>query len=87
MRASLKHATEKNILFYKLEVIFRSTSRLGNLFRFKDSLKKRIVCGISPTAIPVVTARLLITEMRSIIFLLECLEKKYERFKSDKKTY
>ena len=46
LRAHLRHTTEKNILFCKLNVVFRSTCRLGSLFRFKDSLKKKILSGI-----------------------------------------
>ena len=30
----------------KLNIVFRSTCRLGNLFRFKDSLEKKILSGI-----------------------------------------
>ena len=38
LRTRLRHTIEKNIPFCKLNVIFRSTVKLGSLFRFKDSL-------------------------------------------------
>ena len=40
LRACLRRRIEKNTPFCKLNVVFRSTCRLGNLFRFKDSLEK-----------------------------------------------
>ena len=46
LRAHLRRTIEKNIPFCKLNVVLRSTCRLGNLFRFKDSLVKKIISGI-----------------------------------------
>ena len=63
LRARLRWTTEKNIPFCKLNVVFRSTCKLGNLFRFKDSLEKKILPGII-YPIRVVTVRLLITKKR-----------------------
>ena len=40
LRARLRHMIEKSIPFCKLNVN-RSTCTLGNLFRFKDSLRKK----------------------------------------------
>ena len=41
LRAHLRRTIEKNIPFWKLYVVFRSTCRLGNLFGLKDSLEKK----------------------------------------------
>ena len=41
LRTRLRRTIEKNIPFCKLNVVFRSTCRLGNLFRFKYSLEKK----------------------------------------------
>ena len=46
LRARLRRTIEKNISFCKLNVVFRSTCRLGNLFKFKDSLEKKILSEI-----------------------------------------
>ena len=46
LRARLRRTIEKNIPFCKLNVVFRSTCRLGNLFRLKDSLEKKILSGV-----------------------------------------
>ena len=46
LSARLRCTIEKNIPFCKLNVVFRSTCRLSNLFRFKDSLEKKILSGI-----------------------------------------
>ena len=46
LRARFRRKIEKNILFCKLHVVFRSICRLGNLFRFKESLEKKILSGI-----------------------------------------
>ena len=46
LRARLRRMIEKNIPLCKLNVVFRSTCRLGNLFRFKDSLDKKILSGM-----------------------------------------
>ena len=40
LRTCLRRKIGKNIPFCKLNVVFRSTCRLGNLFRFKDPLEK-----------------------------------------------
>ena len=42
----MRRTIEKNIPFCKLNAVFRSTGRLGNLFRFKNSLGKKICSGI-----------------------------------------
>ena len=46
LRARLRRTIEKHITFCKRNVVFRSTCGLGKLFRFKDSLEKKIVSGI-----------------------------------------
>ena len=46
LRARLRRTIEKKTPFRKLNVVFRSTCRLGNLFRFKDSLEKKILSRI-----------------------------------------
>ena len=46
LRTHLRCMIEKNIPFCKLNVVFRPSCRLGNLFRFKDSLEKKILSGI-----------------------------------------
>ena len=42
--ACFRYMIEENIAFSKLKDAF--TCRLGNLFRFKDSLEKKILSGI-----------------------------------------
>ena len=46
LRARLRRTIEKNILFYKLSVVLRSTCRLGNFFRFNDFLEKKVLYGV-----------------------------------------
>ena len=46
LRARLRRTIEKSIPFCKVNVVFRSTYRLSNLFRFKDFLEKNIPIGI-----------------------------------------
>ena len=46
LRTRLRRTIERNLPFCKLEIIFRSKCRLNTLFRFKDSLEKKIRCGI-----------------------------------------
>ena len=46
LRAHLRLAIEKIIPFFKFDIVFRFACRLGNLFRFKDSLEKNISSGI-----------------------------------------
>ena len=46
LRAHLRRTIEKNILSCKLNVVFRSTCRLGNLLRFNDSIEKEILSEI-----------------------------------------
>ena len=41
LRARLRCAIDRNIPFCKLNFIFRSTCRVGKLFRFKHFLEKR----------------------------------------------
>ena len=47
LRTHLRCMIEKNIPFCKLNVVFRPSCRLGNLFRFKDSLEKKILSRIA----------------------------------------
>ena len=70
LRVRVRRMTEKNIPFCKLNVVFRSTCRLGNCLRFKDSLEKNSSLEKS-TAMRVVTARLLITEKPSDCFFYQ----------------
>ena len=46
LRTRLRRAIEWNLPFCKLKIIFRSKCRLNTLFRFKDSLEKKIHSGI-----------------------------------------
>ena len=46
LRAHLRRTIEKNILSCKLNVVFRSICRLGNLLRFNDSIEKEILSEI-----------------------------------------
>ena len=46
LRARLESRIEKNVPSFKLNVVFRSTSRLGNLFRCKDFHEKKVLSGI-----------------------------------------
>ena len=46
LRARLRGKIDTNIPFCKLNMIFRSTCRLGNLSIFKDSLEKNNLSGI-----------------------------------------
>ena len=46
MRACSRHTIEKYITLCKLNVVFRSSCKLGNLFRFKDSLDTKNLSGI-----------------------------------------
>ena len=46
LRARLRLTIEKIIPFFKVDIVFRFACRLGNLFRFKDSLEKNIFSGI-----------------------------------------
>ena len=43
----MRRMIKKNIPFRKLNVVFRSTCRLGDLFRFKDFLEKKILSRIA----------------------------------------
>ena len=38
IRTRLQNSTNKNLPFCKIKVIFKSTARLSNFFRFKDKL-------------------------------------------------
>ena len=42
LRTRLRQTIERNLPFCKLKIIFRSKCRLNTLFRFKDSLQKKI---------------------------------------------
>ena len=84
LRARLRRTNKKNIPFCKLNIVFRSTRRLDNSFRFKDSLEKKSSLEQS-TTIRIVTARLLIMEKHSDNFLLERLNT--WDFESNQKTY
>ena len=46
LRAHLRRTIEKNILSCKLNVVFKSTCRLGNLLRFNESIEKEILSEI-----------------------------------------
>ena len=46
LRTGLRRTIEKNLPFCKLKIIFSSKCRLNTLFRFKDSLEKKICSGI-----------------------------------------
>ena len=46
LRTRLRRSTEGNLPHFKLKVTFRSKCRLNSLFRFKDSLEKKIRSGI-----------------------------------------
>ena len=46
LRRRLRRTIERNLPFCKLKIIFRSKCRLNTLFRFKDSLEKKIRPGI-----------------------------------------
>ena len=59
LRTHLVNSIESNLKFCKLTVIFQSLCKLNSLFRYKDSLQKKIHSDtVSDTC--VVTARLLI---------------------------
>ena len=70
LRTGFRRKIEKNILFCQLNVVFRSTCRLGILFRFKYFLQQKILTEIV-YIIRAVTARLLTTKKHFDIFLLE----------------
>ena len=70
LRTGFRRKIEKNILFCKLTVVFRSTCRLGSLFRFKYFLEQKILTGIV-YIIRAVTLRLLTMKKHFDIFLLE----------------
>ena len=46
LRTRLKRTIERNLWFCKSKIIFESKCRLNTLFRFKDSLEKKIRSGI-----------------------------------------
>ena len=46
LRVRVRHTTEKDMRFCELNVVLRSTCRLGNLFKLKDSLEKKILSEI-----------------------------------------
>ena len=46
LRAHFWHKIEKNVPFCQFEVVFRSTGRPGGLFRFRDSLGKKILSRV-----------------------------------------
>ena len=46
LRTRLRRTIERNLPFCKLKITFRSKCRLNTLFRFKDSLEKKIRSGI-----------------------------------------
>ena len=46
LRTRLRRTIEGNLPYCRLKVIFRSNCRLNTLFRFKDSLEKKIHSGI-----------------------------------------
>ena len=46
LRTRLRRTIDQNLPFRKLKIIFRSKCRLDTLFRFKDSLERKICSGI-----------------------------------------
>ena len=46
LRTRLRRTVERDLPYFKLKIIFRSKCRLNTLFRFKDSLEKKIRSGI-----------------------------------------
>ena len=46
LRTRLRRTIERDLPYCKLKVIFKSKSRLNSMFRFKDSLEKKVRCGI-----------------------------------------
>ena len=46
LRTRLRRTIERDLPYFKLKIIFRSKCRLNTLFRFKDSLEKKILSGI-----------------------------------------
>ena len=46
LRTRLRRTIERDLPYCKLKVIFKSKFRLNTLFRFKDSLEKKIPYGI-----------------------------------------
>ena len=46
LRTRLKQNTERDLPYCKLKVIFGCKCRLSTLFRFKDSLEKKIHSGM-----------------------------------------
>ena len=46
LRTWLRRTIERNSPYRKLKVIFKSKCRLNSMFRFKDSLEKKVCCGI-----------------------------------------
>ena len=45
-RSRLRRTIERDLPYCKLKVIFRSKCKLNTVFRFKDSLEKKILSGI-----------------------------------------
>ena len=73
LRTRLRRTIERNLLFHKLKIMFRSQFRLNTLFYFKGSLDKKKSALEKFIAIHVVTARLLIKEKHSVTFISEWL--------------
>ena len=71
-RTRIRRAIEKDLLYCKLKVIVRSKCTVGKLFRFKDSLEKKIRFGVI-YCYTCVTAGLLIMEKPSPTFMSERL--------------
>ena len=46
LRTRLRRTVERDLPYCKLKLIFRTKCRLNTLFRFKDSIEKRICSGI-----------------------------------------
>ena len=72
LRTRLRQSIERDLPYCKLKVYFRSKCRLNNLFRFEDSLEKKIVL-VKSIVISAVTARLLIRKKPCVNFIPEQL--------------
>ena len=70
LRTRLVNSIESNLKFCKLKVIFQSPCKLNSLFRYKDSIQKKIALTLF-TGTCVVTERLLFMVKHTATFLLE----------------
>ena len=74
LRACLRRTVEETIPFCKLNIIFRFTCRLGNLFRFNKfpQKKKNPTCNSLPLYVSKLQGYLLQKNVLTF-FLLECM--------------